>query len=435
MSQRQLKLKYERGVLIRRASCSEDDLDFCCPNYHYGGNTGCDLCYSGPWGQTYIADSENSNMEKEWLDADGDYSIELHKQWLNERKPVRNYGFIDEYVRSYLISSLPDGETHSVLTVKVSNGLKNTFEKILENQELLRFPSSFEYVLETEMGKETGETCSFDIDTVTIYQQFLLWFELKEDDKETSKSKGEVIEELTGLLKDVKIDKRVRIMSLFHSVFNQLPENNVGGETKTTNDTVISSMTNISPPILLRQTSNCKYDDIVIGEAIGAPIPVANVNVIVESPTVKVLVENLIADLKRDDSDVSKSLEGHTCFNLPDVMKGLGENFKRQTPLRELYLAYLPFYYGWNFERLSTSAETKKHIKDELKKIGINQTQRVKWYVSIYEAELPRNILKIYDEDEDAEECEFNFSIELYLQFKTGDKFKEPKPFPVGTSW
>jgi hypothetical protein len=448
ISQKQLKVLHERGLRKRMNTCSGEDLNFCCPNYHYGGSTGCDLCVSGPWGK-YIADTENSNMRKEWLDDENDYSIELHKKWLNRKKDDiadnsdddkrKIYQYIESYVSNNLVSCLPDGENNTVKPVlfeRVCNGMKNIFDRIFENTGILHFQSSFISILESEMFKETGENCSFDVSVDDIYQQFLLWFDLTENVEETDKSmkyhrihqrivdmnkmkrtslvsrhnkQDEVIEELNELLKEVKIDTRERILLLVHSVFNSV-DLNVGGETETHQETK---------------------------EAIGAIIPdekPADEKPADETDTVKSLVEKLVADLKRNDSSVSMALENHTCNELP-TMKGVGESFVRDTPLRDFYLIYLQFFYCWNFEEQIASKETKDYIKGELKKFGITQIHRVKWYVSIFEAELPEGLLTIFDKDEDGNDCEFVFSIELYLQFKAGEKFEEPKELPVGITW
>jgi hypothetical protein len=201
ISQRQLKLNFERGVLNRLGTCSDEDRNFCCSYYHYGGNTGCDLCVSGQ----YIADADNSNMDKEWLDVNGIYSIELHKKWLNEGKKDDNsvsdtydkemiYQYIDNYVKGNLTSRLSADDEESgyyaikqVLLKKVCDGVKNTFDIIFENVEILKYSSSFGHILETEMGKATGENCSFEITVDDVYQKFLLWFDLTEDGKECSK--------------------------------------------------------------------------------------------------------------------------------------------------------------------------------------------------------------------------------------------------------
>lgn len=53
----------------------DDDWKYLCPNLHWGGQYGCDLCMD-------CADSKNSNMEKEWLNSNGKYCYKLHKKWM-----------------------------------------------------------------------------------------------------------------------------------------------------------------------------------------------------------------------------------------------------------------------------------------------------------------------------------------------------------------
>lgn len=57
----------------------DDDWKYLCPNSHWGGQYGCDLCMD-------CADSKNSNMEKAWLKSDGKYCYKLHKKWLEDYK-------------------------------------------------------------------------------------------------------------------------------------------------------------------------------------------------------------------------------------------------------------------------------------------------------------------------------------------------------------
>ena len=54
----------------------EDDCNYMCPNKHWGGNYGCDLCSD-------VKDCENPNMESDWLDKNKNYCYKLHKKWLH----------------------------------------------------------------------------------------------------------------------------------------------------------------------------------------------------------------------------------------------------------------------------------------------------------------------------------------------------------------
>ncbi len=57
---------------------SDDDTDYMCPNLHWGGQYGCDLCCE-------LKDSKNPEMLPEWLDKHNKYSYKLHKKWAKER--------------------------------------------------------------------------------------------------------------------------------------------------------------------------------------------------------------------------------------------------------------------------------------------------------------------------------------------------------------
>ena len=52
-----------------------DDWKYLCPNLHWGGQYGCDLCNE-------VDDIDNDNMEKEWLNNCNKYCYKLHKKWL-----------------------------------------------------------------------------------------------------------------------------------------------------------------------------------------------------------------------------------------------------------------------------------------------------------------------------------------------------------------
>lgn len=54
--------------------------NYMCDKKHLGGCYGCDLCVMG------CADKDNSNMEREWLNADGKYCYKLHHQWNVSRR-------------------------------------------------------------------------------------------------------------------------------------------------------------------------------------------------------------------------------------------------------------------------------------------------------------------------------------------------------------
>jgi len=62
---------------------SDDDWKYLCPNNHWGGQYGCDLCYEHPlFKNVVIADKDNSNMTPEMLDENGVYCYKLHKKLL-----------------------------------------------------------------------------------------------------------------------------------------------------------------------------------------------------------------------------------------------------------------------------------------------------------------------------------------------------------------
>ena len=59
----------------------EDDWKYLCPNLHWGGQYGCDLCcYDG-----YIKDIDNQEMKADWLNSKGIYCYKLHKKWLQDK--------------------------------------------------------------------------------------------------------------------------------------------------------------------------------------------------------------------------------------------------------------------------------------------------------------------------------------------------------------
>jgi len=60
-----------------------DDWKYLCPKLHWGGNYGCDLCNCEG---KVIADKDNCNMEKVWLNKKGIYDYRLHKKWFEERE-------------------------------------------------------------------------------------------------------------------------------------------------------------------------------------------------------------------------------------------------------------------------------------------------------------------------------------------------------------
>ena len=57
----------------------EDDWKYLCPNEHWGGQYGCDLCCEN------VPDYKNTNMKKEWLNKCDKYCYKLHKKWLNTK--------------------------------------------------------------------------------------------------------------------------------------------------------------------------------------------------------------------------------------------------------------------------------------------------------------------------------------------------------------
>lgn len=59
-----------------------EDYNNCCPDLHYGGQFGCDLCSD-------VKDKDNPEMMKEWLDKNNHYHYKLHKKWLDENKKTK----------------------------------------------------------------------------------------------------------------------------------------------------------------------------------------------------------------------------------------------------------------------------------------------------------------------------------------------------------
>jgi len=57
----------------------DDDWKSLCPNLHWGGQYGCDLCNN-------VKDIDNQEMIKEWLNKNNKYCYKLHKKWLEDKK-------------------------------------------------------------------------------------------------------------------------------------------------------------------------------------------------------------------------------------------------------------------------------------------------------------------------------------------------------------
>lgn len=64
------------------SDAEDDDWKYLCPNLHWGGQYGCDLCCY----DDYIKDTDNQEMEAEWLNSKGRYCYKLHKKWLQDKK-------------------------------------------------------------------------------------------------------------------------------------------------------------------------------------------------------------------------------------------------------------------------------------------------------------------------------------------------------------
>ena len=66
---------------------SDDDEDwkYLCPNLHWGGQYGCDLCC-----HPRVKDIDNQEMEKEWLNKNNKYCYKLHKKWIQNKKDNRS---------------------------------------------------------------------------------------------------------------------------------------------------------------------------------------------------------------------------------------------------------------------------------------------------------------------------------------------------------
>jgi hypothetical protein len=79
--------EYSYDELLREADEQKeeenDDWKYLCPKLHWGGNYGCDLCNCEG---KVIADKDNCNMEKVWLNKKGIYDYRLHKKWFEERE-------------------------------------------------------------------------------------------------------------------------------------------------------------------------------------------------------------------------------------------------------------------------------------------------------------------------------------------------------------
>ena len=57
----------------------DDDWKYLCPNLHWGGEYGCDLCHD-------VKDVDNQEMMKEWLNKNNKQCYKLHKKWLEDKK-------------------------------------------------------------------------------------------------------------------------------------------------------------------------------------------------------------------------------------------------------------------------------------------------------------------------------------------------------------
>jgi hypothetical protein len=69
----------------------EDDWKYLCPNQHWGGQYGCDLCFD-----EFVPDIKNTNMEKEWLNNCDKYCYKLHKKWFLNKKTDTEDSSTDE---------------------------------------------------------------------------------------------------------------------------------------------------------------------------------------------------------------------------------------------------------------------------------------------------------------------------------------------------
>ena len=77
-----------------------DEWEYLCPNLHWGGQygcdlCGCDLCFNGCDLYSNVKDIDNNNMRKEWLNKCNKYCYKLHKKWLEE-KMARKSGWESE---------------------------------------------------------------------------------------------------------------------------------------------------------------------------------------------------------------------------------------------------------------------------------------------------------------------------------------------------
>ena len=64
------------------SDAEEDDWKYLCPNLHWGGQYGCDLCCY----DDYVKDTDNQEMKAEWLNSKNRYCYKLHKKWLQDKK-------------------------------------------------------------------------------------------------------------------------------------------------------------------------------------------------------------------------------------------------------------------------------------------------------------------------------------------------------------
>lgn len=61
----------------------DDDWKYLCPNLHWGGQDGCDLCC---YEEILIKDIDNDNMKPEWVNSKNKYCYKLHKKWLQNKQ-------------------------------------------------------------------------------------------------------------------------------------------------------------------------------------------------------------------------------------------------------------------------------------------------------------------------------------------------------------
>jgi hypothetical protein len=82
---------YNNGINIDNDSDTEEeeeedegntkDYMSCCVNLHLNGQFGCDLC-----GDVLVADKDNTEMLRDWLDKNNKYSYKLHRRWIDNKK-------------------------------------------------------------------------------------------------------------------------------------------------------------------------------------------------------------------------------------------------------------------------------------------------------------------------------------------------------------